>query len=280
MENCRGFLSQQWKCGICDSKICNKCNEEKVEDHLCNPDNIASMELLNRDTKPCPKCGTMIFRISGCEQMFCTHCNTGFNWRTGRVEQVVHNPHYFEWLRRNGNAIPRNPADIPCQQDLTHRVYINIRSLLTENYTTHPKCNSTIDLLTFVIRNAIHLRLTILTRYAPVDRVQRNEELRVQYMLHNVSEDDFKTTLQRNEKKYNKHQEIYHVLEVLSNTITEIVFRFQTRLTNTEPLDDILPILDEINVIVVYVNNCLRDIGKAYSCKTLCFSDKIEVRSV
>lgn len=215
-----------------------------------------------------------------CDQMWCTQCHTAFNWRTGRVEQVVHNPHYFEWLRRNGNAIPRNPGDIPCQQDLTHRVYINLRSLLSENYTTHPKCNSTIDLLTILIRNTIHLRLTVLTRYAPVDRVQRNEELRVQYMLHNVSEDDFKTTLQRNEKKYNKNQEIYHVLEVLSNTITEIVFRFQTRLTNTEPLDDILPILDEINVIVVYVNNCLRDIGKAYSCKTLCFSDKIEMRSV
>jgi hypothetical protein len=215
-----------------------------------------------------------------CDQMWCTQCHTAFNWRTGRVEQVVHNPHYFEWLRRNGNAIPRNPGDIPCQQDLTHRVYINIRSLLTENYATHPKCNSSIDLLTILIRNTIHLRLTVLPRYAPVDRVQRNEELRVQYMLNNVSEDDFKTTLQRNEKKYNKNQEIYHVLEVLSNTITEIVFRFQTRLTNVDPLDDILPILDEINVIVVYVNNCLRDIGKAYACKTLCFSDKIEMRSV
>jgi hypothetical protein len=67
MENCRGFLSQQWKCGICDAKICNKCNEEKVNDeHTCNAENVASMELLNRDTKPCPECGTMIFRISGC----------------------------------------------------------------------------------------------------------------------------------------------------------------------------------------------------------------------
>ena len=70
MENCRGFLSQQWKCGICDAKICNKCNEEKTGDeHVCNPDNVASMELLNRDTKPCPECGTMIFRISGCFAM-------------------------------------------------------------------------------------------------------------------------------------------------------------------------------------------------------------------
>jgi hypothetical protein len=66
MNECRGFLSTQWKCGSCEKKICNKCNEEKVEPHICNPENVASMELLNKDTKPCPNCGTMIFRISGC----------------------------------------------------------------------------------------------------------------------------------------------------------------------------------------------------------------------
>jgi len=72
MTDCRGFLSQQWKCGTCESKICNKCNEEKLDSdcveglHQCKPENVASMELLNKDTKPCPECGTMIFRISGC----------------------------------------------------------------------------------------------------------------------------------------------------------------------------------------------------------------------
>ena len=26
IEDCRGFLSTQWKCGVCESDICNKCN--------------------------------------------------------------------------------------------------------------------------------------------------------------------------------------------------------------------------------------------------------------
>jgi len=66
LNECRGFLSTAWKCGSCEKRVCNKCNEEKLNDHECLPENVASMELLNKDTKPCPRCGTMIFRISGC----------------------------------------------------------------------------------------------------------------------------------------------------------------------------------------------------------------------
>jgi hypothetical protein len=90
VDNCRGFLSSRWKCGTCDTFICNKCNEVKDEDHECKPENIASMELLNKDTKPCPECATMIFRVSGCPQMWCTNCNTPWDWNTGRKVQWYH----------------------------------------------------------------------------------------------------------------------------------------------------------------------------------------------
>jgi hypothetical protein len=48
--------------------------------------------------------------------MFCITCQTPFDWNTGKIvtSGVIHNPHYFEWLKRNGGSIPRNPADIPC----------------------------------------------------------------------------------------------------------------------------------------------------------------------
>ena len=66
IKDCRGFLDTHWKCGVCDSKICSKCNEEKLLEHECNPDSVASMELLKKDSKPCPECGEVIFKISGC----------------------------------------------------------------------------------------------------------------------------------------------------------------------------------------------------------------------
>jgi hypothetical protein len=54
--------------------------------------------------------------VKNCSQMFCITCQTPFDWNTGKIvtSGVIHNPHYFEWLKRNGKSIQRNPADIPC----------------------------------------------------------------------------------------------------------------------------------------------------------------------
>jgi predicted transcriptional regulator len=54
--------------------------------------------------------------LHNCSQMFCISCQTPFDWNTGKIvtSGVIHNPHYFEWLKRNGKSMPRNPADIPC----------------------------------------------------------------------------------------------------------------------------------------------------------------------
>ena len=70
---CRGFLSSQWKCGLCNLWTCPTCHEVKGTErdcqHTCNPDNVATANLLNSDTKPCPKCGEGIFKIDGCSQI-------------------------------------------------------------------------------------------------------------------------------------------------------------------------------------------------------------------
>jgi hypothetical protein len=67
---CRGFLSTAWKCGTCDTWACPNCHEVKgaTKDaaHTCNPDCVASARLLEKETRPCPKCASAIFKISGC----------------------------------------------------------------------------------------------------------------------------------------------------------------------------------------------------------------------
>jgi len=54
--------------------------------------------------------------VRNCHQMFCVSCQTPFDWGTGKIitSGAIHNPHYFEWLQRNGHTNTRNPADVPC----------------------------------------------------------------------------------------------------------------------------------------------------------------------
>jgi hypothetical protein len=207
--------------------------------------------------------------------MWCTQCHTAFNWRTGRIEQNVHNPHYFEWLRRNGNAVPRNPLDNPCANEMTHGCYTGIRNVLRTKHPGHPLSHSCEIYLEKLIRNLIHMRYAILPRYEIVNRERRNEALRIQYMRNLITEDHFKTTLQRNEKKYEKNREIRNILDILKTTVTDIVFRFAAHLNSSQDNNWSPDILEEIDPIVDYSNDCLSDISKVYNSKRLRFSNEM-----
>lgn len=277
--DCRGFLSTQWKCGLCQKWSCPDCHEVKglVRDveHVCNADTLATARLLSADTKPCPKCQTSIFKIDGCNQMWCTQCHTAFDWRTGRVQEAVHNPHYFEWLRRNGNAIPRTPGDVPCQQALTHTTFTAIRNLLRVRHVMHAFSDVCERMMSAIIRNTIHLVHVIIIPFREQNHVQRNEYFRIQYMRQRITEEQFKVKLQQTEKRVNKNREIFHILDVLQSTVTDIVFRFYSHLETSAAGQWNMDLFDEFDPIVDYTNACLADISKTYGCKRIAFSNEI-----
>lgn len=72
-EECRGFLSSQYKCGTCNLYACPDCQEiigeSKTAPHECNPQTVETVRMLKKDSKPCPSCGTTIFKIDGCDQV-------------------------------------------------------------------------------------------------------------------------------------------------------------------------------------------------------------------
>jgi hypothetical protein len=210
IENCKGFLNcKNFTCGICESKICKHCNEILTDDHTCNPDDVATVELINKDTKPCPSCGELIFKVSGCDQMYCTSCNTAFSWRRGVIERgAIHNPHYFEWLQQGGGHIERNIHDQECG-GLPHRyTFVELDRQLGLNFNLLP-----------VYRFVIHIQHVEFYRYET--RNDDNSDLRILYMLNELNEDAFKKQIQQREKARYKKQEYAQIFRMLHDTITE-----------------------------------------------------------
>ncbi len=260
MNDCRGFLSSQWKCGSCESKICNLCNEEKVNDHRCNPENVASMELLNKDTKPCPSCGTMIFRISGCPQMFCVDCHTAWDWNTSRViSGVIHNPHYYEFINRGGGS-NRNHADIPCGGlPDAHQ----LRQTIIGVYGNNP---STPSFLLNFHQAITHIEHHELRHHVINNGIEVNRPLRVKYLMNQLSEIDFKSILQQNEKRREKTIAFHNIYQMFVNVSSDILrqivlfCRDNTRGQRTFFDENILL----INNLIIYFNENIKKIGKQY----------------
>jgi hypothetical protein len=274
---CRGFLSSQWKCGICEKWACSDCHEIKGLsrdcEHTCNPDNVATVALLANDTKSCPSCGEGIHKIEGCDQMFCTMCHTGFSWRTGRIETNIHNPHYFEWLRRTGGEVPRNPNDIQCGREITNTFTRNMTSTMRVKGIDTELINRVMR----ICESVIHFRYVVLIRFIG-DHVLNNQDLRIQYLRNLISQDDFKTQIQRLDKKHQKNREIHNVMTILYNTATDIIYRFDNAITLRNEIQEAREILNEMDTILSYVNECLLDISKTYNSKRIVVDGTMRVR--
>lgn len=71
-NDCKGYLSSSLKCELCNCWACSNCREmigfsmNEKENHECNKEILESVKLLEKDTKPCPKCSSLIYKIEGC----------------------------------------------------------------------------------------------------------------------------------------------------------------------------------------------------------------------
>jgi hypothetical protein len=108
----------------------------KEEGHECKEDDLSTVRLIRKETKPCPKCSARISKIDGCDQMWCVECKTAFSWKSGNVVNgAIHNPHYYEYLRKTQGFVPR--ADNPCGEiPLIGAMRLALRSM-TEHIRTH-----------------------------------------------------------------------------------------------------------------------------------------------
>jgi hypothetical protein len=260
-NGCNGFLSTSWKCGICDMWACPECHEvkgtERDAPHTCDPASVATALLLAKDSRNCPKCASLIFKINGCDQMWCTQCHTAFSWNTGQVEtHRVHNPHYYDWMRQSG-TLPREPGDEPCGGLPSIERF---RELLGgwPGGRSHENRTTTQKILWNIHRIYTHVQWIVQGRYIAEDRVGGNRDLRVKFMLKDFTEEIFKQKLQQREKAREKKEAIRQVLDMYQ-TVTVDIFR---NLLETKSCDTAL---ESFTNLRNHANECFEKISNRFT---------------
>lgn len=262
VSGCRGFLSSQYKCGICETWVCPHCHEvkqsQKDENHTCNPDMVESVKMIAKETKPCPKCAAAISKVSGCDQMWCTECQTTFSWNSGQeiTTSNIHNPHYYEWLRRNNNGeVPRNPLDNPCGGNELPNV-----GTLMRLYPT----STTFTRIFNLLRCLSHMRDYDVIRNQNNDVVTQNRDLRIKYLLKELDEAVWKKELQQREKKRDFKLAKSQVCEMIIQVAGEFLHQLaRSKLHNNK----VLEIVNDLEKIVKYYNESMQKVHDRFISK-------------
>jgi len=166
--------------------------------------------------------------LRNCDQMWCTvdGCSTAFSWNTGHVVTGrVHNPHYYEWLRRNGGGAPREVGDIPCGGVPNAGIFMRhvIRSALATN-----EKNALLE----IHRHLLDIEARLVVYPARPDALM-NKELNVRYLMNEITEDVWKQKLEHTEAAFNRKKEIGQLLQTFVTASADILQSIVGRMEDT-----------------------------------------------
>lgn len=306
VNDCRGFLNRLGKCGVCDAECCRECRELKnrngqSEDHVCDPNTLATVKQLEKECRRCPKCSVYIFRIDGCDQMWCVKCHTAFNWRTGKVEKGrVHNPHYFQFMRDHApeelaeDARRVNVDENVCEDAARHlhQRAIHVFNTLEPSLwrataaTWTDKLGRWADHFWNQTRSAnyysgfhfqyVYRRLVGLVdhiRYAHLENLPRpidqrtNLDLRLKYLLHEINQDEFEKTVLRRQKLLTKQLEYREIVETFLQLYGERLVTL-SRVFTTSPAETfgkaIQEFLDQVQTIERFTRTAIDRLNQVH----------------
>lgn len=254
ITSCNGYICD-YKCNICNVLICDKCLCIQEESHECKEEDIKTTELIHKETRPCPKCKTRIYKIDGCDQMWCTHCKTAFSWKTSQIYlKNIHNPHYINYLKEQGLQA-RTRGDIRCGgiPDL-----INLWRNISIKKEKEPIEN----------RQFIYKIRTIIVKYENFTRALYNElykeeestkDARILYILGKINEKKWQRKIDTINKKNERLKYHKQLMELVFNVGLDLLIELQQKIELIKEPQEIykhaLKMESDYKNIIVYTNN-------------------------
>lgn len=261
-NTCKGFVNDDWKCGLCFKTTCSECHEIKdLKSHICDEDKKRNIEYLKEDSKPCPRCASFIHKISGCDQMWCTQCRFTFSWRTGEEETHVHNPHYYEWLVQNnaGNNVRQHVEN--CEQYVSEQSTYHLVTKIRSKFENSKEKEKIMNL----VRLLIHINQVELASLTPsyLKRIPHdpNRDIRIEYMLNNITKEEFKFALQKREKDRLKKEDFHQIFTMFKDVTDDMLHEL------IENNGDVSLFDEKLEKIRIYTNNCLEETSNQNNMK-------------
>ena len=262
---CKGVIRSDWKCSICQIKVCNKCQmieEVAGSSHVCDPEIVKSILLIKKDTKSCPICYTRVHRIDGCNQMWCTACNTAFNYKTEKVLKLnkIYNPHFDEYVQKikdnyeglfkldNSEEYSKITSCEFIEKDLIlekiDKYFTRDIVVLFEKYF-----NATEKILLDKKENSIKFY----------------DDLGLLYLKDKITLNHYRSLIKRKEKSFSKKNEINSVYKIWALCIKNILYNFISSMIDKQAMLSLIYECDNITM------DALDEISNIYNSKNVKF---------
>ncbi len=282
-EGCKGFLNSSYECPLCNKKYCKDCLEEVIKEsgddgeskkHECKEEVKETVKMIRKESKPCPKCGEFISKISGCDQMFCTSCGSAFSWRTGQIETgVIHNPHAHSYFQNNPEAYNiymnnRNNGGDPgnqCRDTVPRNTILMITDKRENEDLGMYSYRRMVEMIQYYRRNIAEFvqyrRERIEEQLLVADP---NNDLRLKYLKNEIDDRHFRSTLHMRNKKLLFRKQIHDV--VMSTTM--IWSNLLWSLNSVKTYDELLTLYKMFEDVRISTNSTLEKIAEDHNYKS------------
>jgi len=188
-------------------------------------------------------------------------CGTAFSWTSGRViTGAVHNPHYYEWLRRQG-TVEREVTDVPCGGV---PAYWSLLSSFRVARITPVESSD----LERIHRMVVEMDARLADYPSRMPQLV-NKDINVAYLLKDIEEDEWKRQLEFTEAKFIRKREIGYILNMLvtaaSDLMNQLVNRCNAAVTSDMRVEVKVWIMEvfmpQLAELRTYTNQALKDLA-------------------